>query len=112
LGTATARSGRTRWSSKPRCGTNCPLLCVISLNGGWTADPERNKLGCDLGYTRYDKMAEALGCYAEYVEEPEGIRPALQRAWRKVEEAMVGFVNVKTDYRARVTTVLFSSRET
>jgi len=20
-----------------------PLLCVISLNGGWTADPERNK---------------------------------------------------------------------
>jgi len=65
-----------------------------------------------LGYTRYDKMAEALGCYAEYVEEPEDIRPALQRAWRKVEEGMVGFVNVKTDYRARATTVRFSSRET
>jgi thiamine pyrophosphate-dependent acetolactate synthase large subunit-like protein len=89
-----------------------PLLCVISLNGGWTADPERNKPGRDLGYTRYDKMAEALGCYAEYVEEPEAIRPALQRAWRKVEEGMVGFVNVKTDYRARATTVRFSSRET
>src|SRR5213592_2390777 len=77
-----------------------PLLCVISLNGGWTADPERNKPGRDLGYTRYDKMAEALGCYAEYVEEPEDIRPTLQRAWQKVEEGMVGFVNVKTDYRA------------
>jgi len=89
-----------------------PLLCVISLNGGWTADPERNKPGRDLGYTRYDKMAEALGCYAEYVEEPEDIRPALQRAWQKVEEGMVGFVNVKTDYRARATTVRFSSRET
>ncbi|MGH7029321.1 MAG: thiamine pyrophosphate-binding protein [Stellaceae bacterium] len=89
-----------------------PLLCVISLNGGWTADPEHNKPGRDLGYTRYDKMAEALGCYAEYVEEPEGIRPALQRAWQKVEEGMVGFVNVKTDYRARATTVRFSSRET
>src|SRR5919204_2899136 len=89
-----------------------PLLCVISLNGGWTADPERNKPGRDLGYTRYDKMAEALGCYAEYVEEPEDIRPALQRAWKKVEEGMVGFVNVKTDYRARATTVRFSSRET
>jgi thiamine pyrophosphate-dependent acetolactate synthase large subunit-like protein len=89
-----------------------PLLCIISLNGGWTADPERNKPGRDLGYTRYDKMAEALGCYAEYVEEPEGIRPALQRAWKKVEEGMVGFVNVKTDYRARATTVRFSSRET
>ncbi len=84
----------------------------ISLNGGWTADPERNKPGRDLGYTRYDKMAEALGCYAEYVEEPEDIRPALLRAWAKVEEGMVGFVNVKTDYRARATTVRFSSRET
>jgi len=89
-----------------------PLLCVISLNGGWTADPERNKPGRDLGYTRYDKMAEALGCYAEYVEEPEEIRPALLRAWKKVEDGMVGFVNVKTDYRARATTVRFSSRET
>jgi hypothetical protein len=79
--------------------------------GGWTADPERNNPGRDLAYTRYDKMAEALGCYAEYVEEPEGIRPALQRTWKKVEEDMVGFVNVKTDYRARATTVRFSSRE-
>jgi thiamine pyrophosphate-dependent acetolactate synthase large subunit-like protein len=89
-----------------------PLLCIISLNGGWTADPEGNKPGRYLGYTRYDKMAEALGCYAEYVERPEDIRPALQRTWRKVEEGMVGFVNVKTDYRARATTVRFSSRET
>jgi hypothetical protein len=31
---------------------------------------------------------------------------------QKVEEGMVGFVNVKTDYRARATTVRFSSRET
>jgi thiamine pyrophosphate-dependent acetolactate synthase large subunit-like protein len=89
-----------------------PLLCVISLNGGWTADPDRDKPGRDLGYTRYDKMAEALGCYAEYVEEPEEIRPALQRAWKKVEEGTVGFVYVKTDYRARATTARFSSRET
>jgi hypothetical protein len=33
-------------------------------------------------------------------------------ACKKVEEGMVGFVNVKTDYRARATTVRFSSRET
>ena len=59
------------------------------------------KPGRDLGYTRYDKVADASGCYAQYLEEPEGIRPALQRAWRRVEEGMVGFVNVKTDYRAR-----------
>ena len=57
-----------------------PILVVISLNGGWTADPEKEKPGRDLGYTRYDKMAEALGCYGEYVEKPDDIRPALERA--------------------------------
>jgi hypothetical protein len=55
---------------------------------------------------------QALGCYAEYVEEPKHIGPALERAWRKVEEGMVSFVNVNTDYRTRATTVRSSSRET
>jgi hypothetical protein len=27
------------------------IVYVISLNGGWTADPEHNKPGRDLGYT-------------------------------------------------------------
>jgi thiamine pyrophosphate-dependent acetolactate synthase large subunit-like protein len=89
-----------------------PLLCIISLNGGWTADPERNKPGRDLGYTRYDIMAQGLGAYGEYVEQPEEIRPALERAQKKVDEGMVALVNVKTDYRARATTVRFSNYET
>ena len=55
-----------------------PMLVVISLNGGWTADPKKEKIGRDLGYTRFDKMAEALGCYGEYVEKPEDIGPALR----------------------------------
>jgi hypothetical protein len=63
------------------------LLCIISLNGGWTADPESNKPGRDLGYTRYDIMAQGLGCYGEYVEQPEDIRPALERAQKKVDDA-------------------------
>jgi thiamine pyrophosphate-dependent acetolactate synthase large subunit-like protein len=89
-----------------------PLLCVISLNGGWTADPDRNKPGRDLGYTRYDKMAEGLGCYSEYVEKPEEIRPALERAQKQVDEGRVALVNVKTDYRARAGTVQFSDYST
>lgn len=91
---------------------NLPLLCVISLNGGWTADPQGTKPGRYLGYTRYDKMAEALGCHGEYVEAPEEIRPALERAQKKVEDGMVALVNVKTDYRARATTTRFSNYET
>jgi thiamine pyrophosphate-dependent acetolactate synthase large subunit-like protein len=89
-----------------------PILVVISLNGGWTADPKREKVGRDLGYTRFDKMAESLGCYGEYVEKPEDIAPALQRAQKKVDQGMVALVNIKTDDKARAGTVAFSSHST
>jgi thiamine pyrophosphate-dependent acetolactate synthase large subunit-like protein len=89
-----------------------PLLVVISLNGGWTADPKHEKPGRTLGYTRFDKMAEALGCYGDYVEKPEDIAPALQRAQKKVDQGMVALVNVKTDENARAGTVAFSSHST
>jgi thiamine pyrophosphate-dependent acetolactate synthase large subunit-like protein len=89
-----------------------PVLVVVSLNGGWTADPNHDKPGRDLGYTRYDKMAEALGCHGEYVERPEDVRPALERAQRQVDEGRVALVNVKTDYRARAGTLAFSVYQT
>ncbi|MDA8048500.1 MAG: thiamine pyrophosphate-binding protein [Rhodospirillales bacterium] len=89
-----------------------PILVVISLNGGWTADPKREKPGRDLGYTRFDRMAEALGCYGEYVERPDEIRPALERAQRKVDEGMVALVNVRTDYRSRYAGAAFSDYST
>ena len=91
---------------------NIPVLLVISLNGGWTGDPEKEKPGRELGYTRYDQMAEALGCYSEYVEKPEDIRPALERAQKQVDAGRVAVVNVKTDYKARAGTVAFASYST
>jgi acetolactate synthase-1/2/3 large subunit len=84
---------------------NIPVVTVISLNGGWTADPQRNKPGRELGYTAYHKMAEALGCHAEYVEEPDAIRPAIERAFAADRPAVV---NVLTDYRARASTQQFA----
>jgi thiamine pyrophosphate-dependent acetolactate synthase large subunit-like protein len=89
-----------------------PLLIVISLNGGWTGDPKREKPGRDLGYMRYDKMCEALGGYGEYVTKPEDITPALERAQKKVDEGMVALVNVRTDYRARYAGAAFSDYST
>ena len=90
-----------------------PVLVVISLNGGWTADPKREKPGRDLGYTRYDKMAEALGCYGEYVDKAEDIRPALEtRAEARSTRARVAVVNVRTDYRARAGTLQFAQYST
>jgi len=89
-----------------------PLLVVISLNGGWTADPERKKPGRDLGYTRFDRLADSLGCYSEYVEKPEDIRSALERAAAEVAKGRVALVNVVTDWRARADTVAFTSYST
>jgi thiamine pyrophosphate-dependent acetolactate synthase large subunit-like protein len=91
---------------------NLPVLVVISLNGGWTADPNRDKPGRDLGYTRYEKMAEALGCYGAYVDKAEDIRPALERAQREVDAGRVAVVNVRTDYRARAGTLQFAQYST
>lgn len=88
------------------------VLVVISLNGGWTADPEKDKPGRDLGFTRYDKMGEALGCYGEYVEEPGEIRGALERAQAEVNKGRIAVVNIKTDDTARATTQAFSSYTT
>ncbi len=91
---------------------NIPLLVVISLNGGWTADPDGVKPGRDLGYIRFDRIADTLGCYSEYVEEPGEIRAALERAQAKVDAGMVAVVNVKTDYRARAGTQAFAQYST
>ena len=89
-----------------------PILVVISLNGGWTADPEQNKPGRNLGYTRFDKMAQALGCHGEFVAQPEQIRPALERAAAAVANGQTAVVNVVTDWRARAVTASFTSFST
>src|SRR5438093_6041674 len=86
-----------------------PVLCVISNNGGWTADPKQDKPGRNLGYSRYDKMAQDFGAYGEYVEKPHEIRPALERAAASGKPAVV---NVITDYKARASTIRFSAYST
>jgi acetolactate synthase-1/2/3 large subunit len=84
------------------------VVTVISNNGGWTA-ADRPKPGRDLGYTRFDLMARALGCHAEHVEHPEEIRPALDRA---AASGLPAVVNVVTDPTARAQTARFASYST
>jgi acetolactate synthase-1/2/3 large subunit len=90
-----------------------PVLVVISNNGGWTADAPWTrplpKPGRNLGYTRYDKIAQDLGAHGEFVEKPHEIRPALERAAASGKPAVV---NVITDSKARATTVRFSAYTT
>jgi len=89
-----------------------PIIVVVSLNGGWTADPDKKKPSRDLGYTRYDKMAEALGCHGEYVEQPGDIRPALERAKLAVARGQSALVNVVTDWKARADMANFARHMT
>jgi acetolactate synthase-1/2/3 large subunit len=91
---------------------NIPVIVIISLNGGWTADPKREKPGRELGYTRFDLMAKDLGCHGEYVENPDDIRPALERAKIAIKNGKPALVNVVTDFAARATTVRFTKTTT
>ena len=58
-------------------------------------------VGRDLGLQRYDKMVEAFGGYGEFVEKPDQIRPAIERA---IKSGKAALVNVCTDPDAQATT--------
>jgi acetolactate synthase-1/2/3 large subunit len=65
-----------------------PLVCVVGNDGGWgmirtvqQAFYGRERMvATSLPYTRYDRLAEALGGEGEAIEDPRRLRPALERA--------------------------------
>lgn len=86
------------------------IVVVVSNNGGFTSKQTGRmsagnigpvNIGRDLGYQRYDKMVEALGGYGEFVEKPDDIRAAIERAFASGKPALV---NVCTDPEAQATT--------
>ena len=85
-----------------------PIVVVVSNNEGWTARVEGvRKPGRELGYLRFDLIAEAMGGYGENVEDPEEIRPALERAF---SSGLPAIVNVHTDPEARALSRFVGSR--
>jgi thiamine pyrophosphate-dependent acetolactate synthase large subunit-like protein len=89
-----------------------PIITIISQNGGWTGDPNKEKPGRDLGYPRLDKFAEAFGGHGEWVDKPDDIRPALERAKKAVAAGKPALVCVVTDHNARATTTAFTNYST
>lgn len=72
---------------------NIPVVTVISNNAGWTArTPDQRKPGRELGFTNYDGMARELGGYGEKVEDPNEIKPALERAFASGKPAVVNVI--------------------
>jgi acetolactate synthase I/II/III large subunit len=77
------------------------VLAIVGNNGIWAL--EKHPMEAVYGYsvvadlrpgTRYDRIAEALGCHAEFVQTPAELRPALDRAMSSGQPALV---NVLTD---------------
>jgi thiamine pyrophosphate-dependent acetolactate synthase large subunit-like protein len=91
---------------------NLPILTVISQNGGWTADPDKDKPGRALGYPRLDKFGEAFGGHGEHVTNPDDIRPAIERAKKAMAAGKAALVCVVTDHNARAATAVFTNYST
>ncbi|MBI5516452.1 MAG: acetolactate synthase [Deltaproteobacteria bacterium] len=81
-----------------------PVVCLIGNDAAWTQirrgqldlfGPER-AVATSLAHTRYDKVAEALGCHGEYVDTTAGLDGALARAFEASERDQVpAVVNVR-----------------
>jgi thiamine pyrophosphate-dependent acetolactate synthase large subunit-like protein len=78
-----------------------PVVGVIGNNGIWALEhhPMKFLYGYSMAAelrpaTRYDEIAEALGCHSELVTKPGELRPALERAFGAGGPALV---NVITD---------------
>ncbi len=66
-----------------------PVVGVVFNNGGFTARPAAAGLGRELGFQRYDIMVAGFGGHGEFVEHPNDIAPALQRAIASGKPALV-----------------------
>jgi acetolactate synthase-1/2/3 large subunit len=81
-----------------------PVVCVIGNDAAWTQIRrgqvdiygEDRAVATSLAYTRYEKVAEALGCFGAYVETTAALGPALEAAFTASERDQVpAVVNVK-----------------
>lgn len=84
-----------------------PVVGVIGNDAGWTQIRRGQKElfgeartpATALDFTRYDRVVEALGGHGEYVEDPAGIRPAIERALASGRPAVVNVKIGSSEFR-------------
>ncbi len=82
-----------------------PIVVVVNNDQAWGMCKHEQMvslgadrvIGTELAPTRYEKAAEAFGVYAEFVEDADGIRPAIERA---IASGRPACVNIMTDPNA------------
>lgn len=86
---------------------NIPVVAVIGNDAGWTQilRGQRDMFGdarlvaTKLEYTRYEKIAEALGGVGFYAETPEQVRESLAAAFASGKPAIVNVKIASSDFR-------------
>jgi acetolactate synthase-1/2/3 large subunit len=85
---------------------NAPVMVVVNCDSRWSMElpsqlaefPDR-LIGLDHHPVRYDRVAAGLGCHGEYVDKPEQMAPALERA---SESGLPAVIHVAGDRDANV----------
>lgn len=82
-----------------------PVITVVFAEGSWTMEEPNERalfgktFGTDQGEIRWDLVAEGLGCHGEYVDELDGLAPALTRAR---ESGLPAVICLRTDRDANL----------
>lgn len=77
---------------------NLPITTVLGNDATWGIDKTfqlayfNRAVGTDLRFVRYDKVVEAIGGYAEHVEKPEEVAPAVERALSSGRPSLVNVI--------------------
>jgi acetolactate synthase-1/2/3 large subunit len=76
---------------------NLPITTVMGNDSNWGIDRTfqlayfNRSVGTELRTVRYDKVVEAIGGHGEYVDKPEDVGPAVERA---IKSGLPSLVNV------------------
>jgi acetolactate synthase-1/2/3 large subunit len=79
-----------------------PFVAIIGNDSRWNAEYQiqlreygaQRLRGCELGETRYDQVVRSLGGYGEFVDHPEQLEAALERA---LQSGLPACVNVRIE---------------
>jgi acetolactate synthase-1/2/3 large subunit len=74
------------------------VVAILGNDSAWGIDRQiqlglyGRPVATDLLQTRYDQVVQGLGGYGEFVERPEDLAPALQRAFASGRPALLNVV--------------------